>query len=66
MGIPEALLAAGLPPLARAAWVEVSLDAIANNVRSLKARLPEGGHLDVVRTRLDLQMTCSSKLGTEH
>ena len=48
MGIPEALLAAGLPPLARAAWVEVSLDAIANNVRSLKARLPEGGHLDVV------------------
>ena len=49
MGIPEALLAAGLPPLARAAWVEVSLDAIANNVCSLKARLPVGGHIDVVR-----------------
>ena len=48
MGIPEALIEAGLPPLARAAWVEISLDAIATNVKSLKARLPEGGHLDVV------------------
>ena len=48
MGIPEALVAAGLPPLGRAAWVEVSLDAIANNVRSLKGRLPSDGHLDVV------------------
>jgi alanine racemase len=48
MGIPEALLRAGLPALGRAAWVEVSLDAIENNVRSLKGRLPEGGHLDVV------------------
>mgnify|MGYP003353256864 CR=1 FL=1 len=26
-GIPEALLAAGLPPLGREAWVEVDLDA---------------------------------------
>ena len=48
MGVPEALVAAGLPPLGRAAWVEVSLDAIAHNVRSLKGRLPNGGHLDVV------------------
>lgn len=48
VGIPEALLAAGLPPLARAAWVEVSLDAIEQNVRGLKEHLPPGGHLDVV------------------
>ncbi len=48
MGIPEALVAAGLPPLARAAWVEVSLDAIEQNVRGLKGHLPPGGHLDVV------------------
>ncbi|MEY3471639.1 MAG: alanine racemase [Chloroflexota bacterium] len=48
VGIPEALLAAGLPPLARAAWVEVSLDAIEQNVRGLKEHLSPGGHLDVV------------------
>ena len=48
VGIPEALVAAGLPPLARAAWVEVSLDAIEQNVRGLKGHLPPGGHLDVV------------------
>jgi len=48
VGTPEALVAAGLPPLARAAWVEVNLDAIAQNVRSLKSHLPTGGHLDVV------------------
>ncbi len=48
MGIPEALAASGLPPLARAAWVEVNLDAIEKNVRSLKRHLSAGGHLDVV------------------
>lgn len=48
MGIPEAIIAAGLPPLGRAAWVEVNLDAIEQNVRGLKAHLPSGGHLDVV------------------
>lgn len=47
-GVPEALVAAGLPALAREAWVEVDLDAIAANVHSFRARLPEGGHLDVV------------------
>lgn len=47
-GIPEALLAAGLPPLGREAWVEVDLDAIATNVRSLRAKLPSDGALDVV------------------
>ena len=47
-GIPEALIAAGLPPLGRDAWVEVDLDAIAANVRSFRARLPASGHLDVV------------------
>ena len=48
VGIPEAIVAAGLPPLGRAAWVEVNLDAIEQNVRGLKAHLPAGGHLDVV------------------
>lgn len=48
MGIPEALVAAGLPPLGRAAWVEVNLDAIEQNVRGLTSHLPNGGHLDVV------------------
>lgn len=47
-GVPEALVAAGLPPLAREAWVEVDLDAVAANVRSFRSRLPKGGHLDVV------------------
>jgi len=47
-GIPEGLRAAGLPALPREAWVEVSLDAVEANVRSLAARLPAGGHLDVV------------------
>jgi len=47
-GIPEALVAAGLPALGRDAWVEVDLDAIAVNVRSFRARLPASGHLDVV------------------
>lgn len=47
-GIPEAVVAAGLTPLGRDAWVEVDLDAIAVNVRSFRARLPANGHLDVV------------------
>jgi alanine racemase len=47
-GTPERIVAAGLPPLAREAWVEVSLDAIEANVRSLRARLPATGSLDVV------------------
>lgn len=47
-GIPERVQAAGLPALGRDAWVEVRLDAIAANVRALKAKLPTGGHLDVV------------------
>ena len=47
-GIPERVQAAGLPALGRDAWVEVRLDAIATNVRALKAKLPDGGHLDVV------------------
>lgn len=47
-GLPERIQAAGLPPLGRDAWVEVRLDAIANNVRALKRRLPAGGSLDVV------------------
>ena len=48
LGMPERLAAAGFPPLAREAWVEVSLDAIEANVRSLRARLPSKGSLDVV------------------
>jgi len=47
-GIPERIQAGGLPALGRDAWVEVRLDAIATNVRALKAKLPPGGHLDVV------------------
>jgi alanine racemase len=47
-GIPELVQQAGLPALGRDAWVEVRLDAIANNVRALKGKLPSGGHLDVV------------------
>ena len=47
-GVPERIQAAGLPALGRDAWVEVRLDAIASNVRALKAKLPAGGHLDVV------------------
>lgn len=48
IGIPELIQQAGLPALGRDAWVEVRLDAIANNVRALKGKLPSGGHLDVV------------------
>ena len=48
VGIPEAIVAVGLPPLAREAWVEVDLDAVAANVRSFRTRLPADGHLDVV------------------
>jgi len=48
IGIPERIQEAGLPALGRDAWVEVRLDAIATNVRALKAKLPAGGHLDVV------------------
>ena len=47
-GVPERIQAAGLPALGRDAWVEVRLDAIASNVRALKAKLPADGHLDVV------------------
>ncbi|NBW31157.1 MAG: alanine racemase [bacterium] len=47
-GIPELIQQAALPALGRDAWVEVRLDAIATNVRALKAKLPSGGHLDVV------------------
>lgn len=47
-GLPERIQKAGLPALGRDAWVEVRLDAIATNVRALKAKLPSGGHLDVV------------------
>lgn len=47
-GLPERIQEVGLPALGRDAWVEVRLDAIATNVRALKAKLPAGGHLDVV------------------
>jgi len=47
-GLPERIQKAGLPALGRDAWVEVRLDAIATNVRALRAKLPSGGHLDVV------------------
>lgn len=48
MGMPELIVAAGLPALGREAWVEVRLDAIEINVKALKAKLPPGGDLDVV------------------
>jgi alanine racemase len=37
-----------LPPLPRTAWIEIDLDALADNVRLLQSMLPEGCRLDGV------------------
>ncbi len=42
------LARAGLPPLPRRSWLEIDLDALAGNARSLRRLLPDGGRLGVV------------------
>jgi alanine racemase len=39
--IEARLAAAGLPPLTRLAWVEIDLDALANNLRLVRTLIPE-------------------------
>ncbi len=39
--IAERLAAVGLPPLTRPAWVEIDVDALANNLRLVRTLIPE-------------------------
>ena len=47
-GIDARLLAAGLPPLPRTAWLEVDLERLAGNVAAIRAGLPPGVTVEVV------------------
>ncbi len=46
--IDERLAAAGLPPLPRAAWLEIDVDALASNLRAVREMIPSGTRVAAV------------------